>query len=51
MKKTVLKIFTGLMAVVPTIACFAMVASANSTASPFIGQPTPPESLKKYRKF
>ncbi len=51
MKKLLLKAMGGLIAVLPVITMFAVTVSANNAATPILGQPVPPESLKKYRKF
>lgn len=52
-KKTNLKnrAISFLLRVVPACAMLAVIANANSAVSPWNGQPTPPENLKKYRKF
>lgn len=39
------------MKALPVIVPALLVISTNSTASPINGQPTPPASIKKYRKF
>lgn len=36
---------------IPVILPVLLVIHTNSTASGINGQPTPPDSLKKYRKF
>lgn len=51
MKKILKKVTGSLIAAIPVMATFAMIVSANNVASPRWGQPTPPNSLKKYRKF
>lgn len=51
MKKVLLRAIGMLIAVLPVITMFAVTVSANTIASPFCGQPVPPENLKKYRKF
>ncbi|MDO5396493.1 MAG: cyclic lactone autoinducer peptide [bacterium] len=51
MKNCLRKIAAAAVSVIPAMAAIAMTISANNIASPFIGQPVPPESLKKYRKF
>lgn len=51
MKKFLSKAIGLLIAIIPVMAAFAMTLSANSIASPIHGQPIPPKSLKKYRKF
>lgn len=51
MKKIFKKAIGAFIAVIPAVAAVAMTISANSIASPYNGQPVPPESLKKYRKF
>ena len=51
MKRIISKAISLFVAVIPVIAEFAMLTSANNVASPFIGQPIPPKKLKKYRKF
>ena len=45
------KAVKGLMAVLPVITMFSVTVSANTIASLTCGQPVPPASLKKYRKF
>lgn len=51
MKTFFKKAIGSIIAVIPVMAALAMVVSANSIASPVHGQPVPPKSLKKYRKF
>lgn len=51
MKKFLVKAMKGLMAALPVITMFSVTVSANTIASPMCGQPVPPASLKKYRKF
>lgn len=51
MNKLLKKVLSAFIAAIPAIAAVAMVVSANSIASPTYGQPVPPPSLKKYRKF
>ena len=51
MKKFLSKVIGMLIAALPVIATIAMTVSANSIATPNWGQPTPPKSLKTYRKF
>lgn len=51
MKALLKKAAAALVAVIPAITALAMTISANNIASPCNGQPVPPESLKKYRKF
>lgn len=51
MKKIMLKAAKALVTALPVIAMFAVTVSANTIASPCVGQPVPPENLKKYRKF
>lgn len=40
-----------LLSAIPIITVAVLTISANSVASPTNWQPTPPASLKKYRKF
>lgn len=51
MKKFLSKALASFVAAIPVIAMFSMAVSANNIASPLMGQPTPPENLRKYRKF
>lgn len=51
MKKFFSKVIGLFIAVIPVIAAFAIMVSANNIASPCAGQPVPPQNLKKYRKF
>lgn len=51
MKRFFNKAIITFIAAIPVITVFAMTASANNAASPFMGQPVPPKNLKKYRKF
>lgn len=51
MKKFFAKTVKGLVAALPTMTKFSVTVSANTVASPICGQPVPPASLKKYRKF
>lgn len=51
MKKVLTKVIGILIAALPVVATMAMTVSANSIATPTWGQPVPPESIKKYRKF
>ena len=39
------------MKALPVIVPALLVIHTNATASAINGQPTPPESIKKYRKF
>lgn len=50
--KSVLKKFVCFaISAVPVILPALLTIHANSTASVVNGQPTPPDGLKKYRKF
>lgn len=51
MKKVLSKAIGAFVAIIPAIAVFTMTVSANNIASPLVGQPVPPKSLKNYRKF
>lgn len=51
MKKTLNKVFRFAMNSLPMVLTAMLVIHTNSTSSLFNGQPTPPASLKKYRKF
>ena len=51
MKKIMLKAAKALVTALPVIAMFAVTVSANTIASPCVGQAVPAENLKKYRKF
>ncbi len=51
MKKAAAKIMMTLLALIPVISAFAITVSANNAASPVVGQPVPPKSVKKYRRF
>lgn len=51
LKELVKKASFWAMKAVPVIVPMLMVMHANSIASSINGQPTPPESLKNYRKF
>lgn len=51
MKKLFVKAIGVFIAVLPVITMFSVTVSANTSASPVCGQPIPPVSLKKYRKF
>ena len=51
MKKIFIKTISSLIAIIPVMTMVAMTVSANNIASPYMGQPKPPSSLKKYRMF
>lgn len=51
MKRIFINVVKGLLAVLPAITMFSIIISANTTASPIWGQPTPPIDFRKYRKF
>lgn len=51
MKKFLIKTMKAFISVLPVMAMFSITVSANTIASPICGQPVPPASLKKYRKF
>lgn len=51
MKRLFNKAMASFVAAIPVIAAFAITVSANNVASPTCGQPVPPETLKRYRKF
>ncbi|MBQ3124842.1 MAG: hypothetical protein IJC09_05435 [Clostridia bacterium] len=51
MKKALNKAFGFAMRTLPMVMATLLVIHTNSTASLANGQPTPPASLKKYRKF
>lgn len=51
MKNFCSKAMGSFMAAIPAIANVAMTVSANNVASPCLGQPKPPKTIKKYRKF
>lgn len=51
LKKSMSKGINGIIKILPVILPIALIVSSNSAASFANGQPVPPESLKKYRKF
>lgn len=51
MKRFLVKAAKAFVAVLPVVAMFSVTVSANTIASPVFGQPVPPASLKKHRKF
>lgn len=51
MKNCLKKAAAAAISAIPAVATVAMTISANNIASPYNGQPVPPASLKKYRKF
>ena len=51
MRNILVKATKAFIAVLPVLAMFSVTVSANTIASPVCGQPVPPASLKKYRKF
>lgn len=50
-KKILKKGVSFTMKALPVIVPVLMVIHTNATASAINGQPTPPASMKKYRKF
>lgn len=50
-KKLFTKGMCAIMSSLPVFMAALLIIHTNSTASGINGQPTPPEGLKKYRKF
>lgn len=51
MKKVFDKVVSFAMKMMPVILTGLLIIHTNSTASGFNGQPVPPASVRKYRKF
>lgn len=45
------KAVPALLKIVPACAALMLIINSNSTSTILNGQPEPPKSLKKYRKF
>ena len=50
-KKIINKAISFAMKTLPVVVPALLIIHANSVASGMNGQPTPPETLKNYRKF
>lgn len=51
MKNLQTKLFSSLIKIIPICSMVMLIVSSNSTMSKINGQATPPQNLKKYRKF